>query len=135
MPSLPRLPFTSSCTRLDTQIPPASANASSRAATLIPSPWMLALDNIADVDPHPEFDPPICWNLCIPLGHCALDLHGTPQGFHRTDEQDQQAIAGCPCDPTTMFFDLGFNELSMVSVELGESAFIDHRRSRCGLVR
>ena len=28
-----------------------------------------AFDNIADIDPHPEFDPPICRNLRIPLGH------------------------------------------------------------------
>jgi hypothetical protein len=85
-----------------------------------------ALNDIADVDPHPEFHPLIRGNLCIPLSHGALDLNCTTQGFHGTNEQDQQAVASCPYDPTTVFFDLGFNELSMVSVQLGQGAFIVH---------
>src|SRR5215475_6070823 len=83
-----------------------------------------ALHDIADVDPHPEGDPPICLNLRITLGHCALDLQGTTQRVHGADEQDQQAVARCPYDPTTVFFDLGFNDLGMVSVQQSQSAFI-----------
>jgi hypothetical protein len=83
-----------------------------------------AFDNIADVDPHPEFDPSIWRYLRIPLDHCPLDLHGTTQGVHGTDEQDQQAVASSPYEPTAVFFNLGFNKLSMVSVQLGQSAFI-----------
>jgi hypothetical protein len=71
-----------------------------------------------------EFDPPICRNFRIPLGHSALDLYGTTQGVHGTDEQDQQAVASCSYDPTTVFFDLGLNEFSMVSVQLGQRAFV-----------
>src|SRR5262245_57543192 len=83
-----------------------------------------ALYDIADIDPHSELDPPLCGNLRIARGHGALDLYGATQGIHGTDEQNQQAVACCPYDPTTVFFDLGFNQLSMVSVELGQSAFI-----------
>src|SRR5262245_62715941 len=82
------------------------------------------LHDIADVDPHSELDPSICGNLLIALGHGALDLHGTTQSVHGTDEQDQQAVAGCPYDTATVFFDLGLNELGMVSVQLGQGAFI-----------
>jgi len=80
--------------------------------------------DIADVDPHSELDPPICGNLRIARGHGALDLHGTTQSVHGTDEQDQQAVAGCPYDTATVFFDLGFNKLSMVSGQLSQGAFI-----------
>jgi len=82
------------------------------------------LYDIADVDAHPEIDLPICWHLSISLAHCTLDLDGTTQGIHGADEQDQQAVARCPYDPTTVFFDLGFNELSIVSVQLREGTFI-----------
>jgi len=83
-----------------------------------------ALYDIANVDPHPKIDLPIGRYLRIPRSHFALDLHGTTQGTHGADEQDQQAVASCPDDPTTVFSDPGFNELSMVSVELGQGAFI-----------
>jgi hypothetical protein len=83
-----------------------------------------ALNDISDVNPHPEVYSPICRNFRIPLGHSALDLYGTTQGVHGTDEQDQQAVASCPYDPTAVFFNLGFNELSKVSVQLGQRAFV-----------
>src|SRR5262245_66189517 len=83
-----------------------------------------ALHDIANVDPHPKIDLPIGGYLRIPLSHCALDLHSTAQSVHVTDEQDQQAVARCPYDPTTVFFDLGFNDLGMVSVQQSQSAFI-----------
>jgi hypothetical protein len=69
-------------------------------------------------------DAPICGNLRIALAHGALDFHGTPQGVHGTDEQDQQAVASGPYDPTPVFSNLGRNELAMVSIELGQGAFI-----------
>jgi hypothetical protein len=53
-----------------------------------------------------------------------LDLNCTTQGFHGTNEQDQQAVASCPYDPTTVFFDRGFNELGMVGVQLSQRTFI-----------
>jgi len=78
-----------------------------------------ALHDIPDVEAYPEFDLPIWRYWRIPLGHCALDLHRAMQGVHGTDEQDQQAVASCPYDPTSVLLNLGFNELSMVSVQLG----------------
>ena len=75
-----------------------------------------ALYDIANVDPHSELDPTICRNLRISIGHGALDLHGTTQRVHGTDEQDQQAVASCPHDPAAVFLNLGCNELSMVSI-------------------
>jgi len=83
-----------------------------------------ALNDIADVDPHPEFDPTIWRYLRIPLDHCPLDLHGTMQGVYGTDEQDQQTVASSSYDPTAVFFNLGFNELSMVSIQPSQGAFI-----------
>jgi len=85
-----------------------------------------ALNDIANVHPHPEIDLPIARYLRIPLDHCALDLHGTTQAIHGADEKDQQAVASCPYDSATVFFNLGFNELSMVSIQLGQGAFIVH---------
>src|SRR5262245_21091568 len=81
-------------------------------------------DDIADVNPHSELDSPIRGNLRVALGHGTLDLHGTTQGFHGTGEQDQQAVTRRPYDPTPVFFNLGFNELGMVRIQLGQSAFI-----------
>jgi hypothetical protein len=46
----------------------------------------IAFYDITNVNPHPEFDPLPCRNLRIPPDHCALNLHGAPQGFHSTDE-------------------------------------------------
>ena len=63
-----------------------------------------AFDNIADVDPHPELDPPICRNLRIPLDHCALDLHAY--------------------DPTTVFSNLGLNQLSVMSVQPSKGSLV-----------
>src|SRR5262245_5863307 len=77
-----------------------------------------ALNDIADVNPHPKLDPAICRDRRIPRGHCALDLDGATQCVHGTDEQDQQAVACSPYDLTTVFFNLGFNELGMVSIQL-----------------
>jgi hypothetical protein len=45
-----------------------------------------ALHDIADIDPHPEFDAPFCRDLRIPLGHRTLDLHGTTQRVRSTDK-------------------------------------------------
>src|SRR5262245_21045250 len=75
-----------------------------------------AFNDIANVDSHPEIDLPIGRYLRIALPHCALDLYGATQRIHGTDEQDQQAVAGCPYNPATVFFNLRFNELSVVSV-------------------
>jgi hypothetical protein len=36
--------------------------------------------DIADVNPHPEFDPPICRNFRFPLGHSAIAQHGNFTG-------------------------------------------------------
>ncbi|MFZ0854787.1 MAG: hypothetical protein WAO08_37005 [Hyphomicrobiaceae bacterium] len=83
-----------------------------------------ALHDIADVDPHPKFDPLTWRNLGIPLGHCALDFDGTTQRVDSADEQDQQSVASCPYDPTTVLFNFRCNELSMVSVQLSQGAFI-----------
>ena len=47
------------------------------------------LNDIANVDPHPKIDLSIGGYLRIPLSHCALDSHGTTQGIHGADEQDQ----------------------------------------------
>jgi hypothetical protein len=80
--------------------------------------------DIPDIYADPEFNLPICWNLRIALNHRALDLHGATQRVRGADKQDQQSVASRPYDPTTVFLKLGFYELSMMSVQLGESAFI-----------
>src|SRR5262245_6373387 len=49
--------------------------------------YACTFNNIAKIDPYPEFDPPICGNMRIPLGHCALDLHGATQRAHSADKQ------------------------------------------------
>src|SRR5262245_16606040 len=83
-----------------------------------------AFYDIADVDPHSEFDPFTCRNPRISFGHCALDLDGTTQGIHGADEQHQQSVTSCPYDPTTVLFNFRCNELSMMSVQPSQGAFI-----------
>src|SRR5262245_14982420 len=83
-----------------------------------------AFYDIANVDPHPEFDALTCRNLRVPLGHCALDLDGTTQRIHGTDEQSQQSVASCPYDSTTVLLHFGCDQLSVVSVQLSQGTFI-----------
>jgi len=83
-----------------------------------------ALYDIANINPHSELDPPLYRNLCISLAHGALNLDGATQCVHGTDKQDEQAIPSCPYDATPVFFYLGLNELSVVSTQLSQGAFI-----------
>jgi hypothetical protein len=82
------------------------------------------LDDIADVDAHSELDPPIWRHLRIPLGHSTLDLDGGPQRVHDARVQDQQSVASRSYDPATVFLDLRLNQLTMMSVQLSECAFV-----------
>jgi len=83
-----------------------------------------ALNDVADVDPHSELHPPIWRHLRIPLGHCALDLDGATQRVHNARIEDEQSVASRPYDPAAVFLDLGLNELSLMSVQLGEGALV-----------
>jgi hypothetical protein len=53
-----------------------------------------------------------------------LDLHGTTQGIHGADEQDQQAVASSPYDPTTVFSNLGFDQFCVMSVQPSQGSLI-----------
>src|ERR1700730_11288461 len=67
------------------QIPPGSASASSRAATLTPSPKDVSAlgDDIAEVDADAQPDPPLVRRLGLPVDHPALHLGGAA---HRVDD-------------------------------------------------
>src|SRR5689334_21794051 len=83
-----------------------------------------ALYDVANIDPHSEFNPPIGRDLRVPLGHGTLDRHGATQRVHGACEHDQQAVASCPDYPTTVLPSLGFDQLGMVRVELRQGSFI-----------
>jgi hypothetical protein len=81
-------------------------------------------DDVANINPHPEFDPLVRRNERIALDHCALNFDSASQRFHGADEKHKETVSGRPDDPAMVLSDLGFDQLGMVSVQLSESAFV-----------
>jgi hypothetical protein len=80
--------------------------------------------DVANVNPHPEFDPLVRRNERIALGHGALNLDGAAQGFHGADEKNKQTVPDRPDDPAMVFSDLRFDQLGVVGVQLSKRAFV-----------
>ena len=119
------LACTSSCTRPETQIPPGSASASSRAATFTPSPQISP--------PSTMMSPtlmPIRNSIRRSCGtsalrpQCALDLDGTAYRSYRARELHQQPITGDPDNSASVLRYLGRDKFAPMCLPLGERAFL-----------
>ena len=64
------------------------------------------------MDANAELDAALRRCIRIALGHRALDLDGATQRVDDTRELDQEPVAGCLDDPTTVLSDLGVAELA-----------------------
>src|SRR5205814_704794 len=68
--------------------------------------YVVVLDyNIADIDPNSEFDAPVR-RIGLLLGHTRLPFDRTTQRVNDTREFDEQAIARCLDDASTVLADL-----------------------------
>ena len=98
------------------QIPPGSASASRRAATLTPSPKNLG-DDVAEVDPDAEPDPAVLGYPGLTIDHRPLHLGGTAHRVNDAGEFRQHPVAGSLHDPTGMLADLRVDELVAMRLE------------------
>jgi hypothetical protein len=70
------------------------------------------LNDIAEIDPHPELDPAIGRHIGVSLRHLALHFNGAT---HRVDDArklDEQAVARSLHDPAAVFLDLWIGQLA-----------------------
>ena len=63
-------------------------------------------DDVADVEPDPEFDPPFDRFIGIALGHLALDIDRAAHRIDNTGKLDEQPVAGGLDDAPAMLSDL-----------------------------
>ena len=101
------------------QMPPGSANASNRAATLTPSPkmsWGVAY-HVAEIDPDAEPDPPLFGHVWLTVGHPALDLDRAAHGIHHARKLCQEAVAGVLHDPAPVFGDLRVDQFAQMRLQ------------------
>src|SRR5205823_9407210 len=75
-------------TTRETQMPPGSANASSRAATFTQSPKIVVFlnDHVAGIDADAEPDSALFGHLQLAIGHPPLHIHPAPDGVDHTRE-------------------------------------------------
>jgi hypothetical protein len=82
------------------------------------------LDDVAEIDPHAEFDAAIRRHTGVSLGHRALHFDCAA---HRVDDArklDQQPVAGGLDDAATVLLDLGITQLTTQRFEAFERAFL-----------
>jgi hypothetical protein len=90
------------------------------------SSQVLALDHhVAKVDADPEHDPPLGWDLCLPLGHAPLHGHGAGDRVDHRGELDQRPVAHQLDDPALVLGQQGIDHLPPQVLK---------RRQRGGLV-
>jgi len=83
-------------------------------------------NDVPDIDPNAELDPPFLRHVGIALGHAALDIDGTPDRVHYAAELSQQPISGVLDNPPTVLGYLGIDEGAQVVLELGVRALFVH---------
>jgi hypothetical protein len=90
------------------QIPPGSANASSRAAMLTPSPEYVVLfnDHVAQIYPDAEPDPALLRHLRLAVDHSTLDLYSAANCVHNTRKFREQAVSGVLHSPAPVLRNL-----------------------------
>jgi hypothetical protein len=72
--------------------------------------------DVAKIDPHAEFDPPLGRHIDVALGHFALHFDRTA---HRVDDAwafDEQTVAGGLDDPPAVLLDLGIANSRRIAV-------------------
>src|SRR6516165_3489364 len=102
--------------------PPGSANTSSRAATFTPSPKTLG-DDVAEIDPNAEPDPPVFGHIGFMVEHCALGFYRAAYSIQYAPKFHQHAVAGGLDDAPMVLGDLRIDELVAQRVETFEGDF------------
>lgn len=79
-------------------------------------------DDVAQIDPDPEFDPPFFGDVGIAAPHSALNLGRAFDRVHDAWKLDQHSVTGQLDDPTLMFRYGWIDQLGPVRLEAGERA-------------
>src|SRR5215472_251164 len=84
----------------------------------------IVLDDVAQINPHAEFETAIWRHIGISLGHFVLDFNRAP---HRVDDAgkfEEQTVACGFDDATVMLLDLGICQFASYRLESSEGAFL-----------
>src|SRR5262245_22466023 len=76
-------------------------------------------DDVANVDPNAELDPPFLRHVSIAFGHSSLNINGTSHRVYDTAELSQQPVSGVLDNPPTVLNDFRINERAQVILEPG----------------
>ena len=88
-------------------------------------------DDVADIDPDTELDPPFGRAVGSVLGHQLLDFHGAGHGVDGASELDQRAVAHQLDHPARMTRHLRVDDCVAQRFEAGErSAFVGFHQTR-----
>ncbi|OWK22682.1 hypothetical protein AJ87_43985 [Rhizobium yanglingense] len=87
---------------------------------------LLVKNDVAEVDPDPEFDPPILRHVRITPLHTLLDLHGALYRIRNALEFDKHAVTRGLNDVTLVLRDRGVHQFDSVSFQAGERACFIH---------
>jgi hypothetical protein len=82
------------------------------------------LDDVAEIDADPEFDPLILRHLGVAHRHLALHVDGTAHRVDDARELDQQAVAGDPDDAAAMLLDHRVGEFAAQHLQPFERALL-----------
>jgi hypothetical protein len=82
------------------------------------------LDDVAEIYPHSELDPPSLLDPSISFSHLALDLDGTAHCVDNAAELDEKAVASGLDDAPAMLLDSRVCKLASQLLQRGEGAFL-----------
>ena len=106
------------------QIPPGSANASSRAANAVTVDVVAVDDHIAEIDPDAARDALLFGKIGIAVDHCPLHFDRTAHRIDDARELGQHAVAGGLDDAPAELADLGIDELTAMRLEALECTLL-----------
>src|SRR5947209_17129149 len=89
------------------------------------APHVAAIDDqIPEIEPHAELDPPVHLYVGIPFRHAALNRKRTAPCVHDAGELRQNTIAGHPNNPSCMSLNRGRDELVPMRMPLEQRAML-----------
>jgi hypothetical protein len=81
-------------------------------------------DDVAEIDPHAEFNAAIRRYIGVSLGHSALHFDGAAHRVDDAGELDEQSVAGGLDDPASVLLDLGITQLTSDRLQFGKRTFL-----------
>jgi hypothetical protein len=81
------------------------------------------LDDVAQIDPHAEFEAAIWRHIGISLGHFALYFNRAAHSIDNAGEFEEQSVACSFDDATVMLLDLGISQFAPDRLEACKAAF------------